>query len=643
MYLIYPFFLIAGLVLVIPILIHLLNLRRFKTVYYSDISLLKELVVKTKKSKKIKEFLILVTRLVLLGGLVLAFSYPFISRDNDDLEDKRVIFIDNSRSVDVYTNEGYLLDQIKHTSFFTDIVTITYNYVSNSVKVLNDLNEEKLTSLVAESRSTAKQVSFNDIVDMSEHDKIPKSLLVFSPFAKSFNLDSISKCTNATTLVHFDSKDVSMINIDTLWVEGVQNKIHSLKSIHIDFTCYGDMEGYEFKLIVNDELRGVKEITSKSGHVFFESYLDEPINRGEVKCYDIKGLEISTFYFIFKGREKPKVSLVGLKPNSPLSKAFLDEEDFNLKEFSVFDIQYNNIVHSDLVFINYVESDKDEYDNLIELLVENQVKTCVFFNEKGDSRFLKSLDIILKSHNDNVDLKVDKPSSSFYKDVFINDNKNLVDYPLVKTNFVIEGMTSSLLNNELGESLLAQSLSEPNIYISTIDFSVNSSFTNHSLFIPTVYQFLFINSFEKELYSRPGEYLELPNYNVLESKIVFKKYADTALLDVPLISYGKSSLLFIDAEFESGFYEILTDSATQLFAINEKISEGQYEYRTLSELEDMISAIDNVNVISSIEFNTDVSEGALDEVNYPLWKYFIIMVIVFLIVEMLLLKYRIKK
>ncbi len=83
MQLLNPYFLLFGVVLAIPVIVHLFNLRKFKTVYYSDTSLLEEIVLKSKKKRTLKELLVLATRLLLLAGLVISFAYPFFGNQQN--------------------------------------------------------------------------------------------------------------------------------------------------------------------------------------------------------------------------------------------------------------------------------------------------------------------------------------------------------------------------------------------------------------------------------------------------------------------------------------------------------------------------------------------------------------------------------
>ena len=97
-------------VLVIPILVHLFQLRRFKTEYFTNVRILKELSIQTRKSSKIKKWLLLVTRLLLLTALIIAFAQPFFkAKDSNNKSNEMYIVLDNSYSMQAKGNKGELL------------------------------------------------------------------------------------------------------------------------------------------------------------------------------------------------------------------------------------------------------------------------------------------------------------------------------------------------------------------------------------------------------------------------------------------------------------------------------------------------------------------------------------------------------
>jgi len=110
MHFLFPGFLWAFALLGIPILIHLFYFRRYKKVFFTNVHFLQELVEETATRNKIKDFLILLCRLLAVACMVLAFAQPVMKNDASSRNLKNLsIFIDNSWSMEAETNDGKLL------------------------------------------------------------------------------------------------------------------------------------------------------------------------------------------------------------------------------------------------------------------------------------------------------------------------------------------------------------------------------------------------------------------------------------------------------------------------------------------------------------------------------------------------------
>ena len=96
--------------LAIPILVHLFQLRRFQKQYFTNVRFLKELSMQTRKSSKIKKWLLLAARLLLLACLIIAFAQPFFkAADSENKGNEMVILLDNSYSMQAKGTKGELL------------------------------------------------------------------------------------------------------------------------------------------------------------------------------------------------------------------------------------------------------------------------------------------------------------------------------------------------------------------------------------------------------------------------------------------------------------------------------------------------------------------------------------------------------
>src|SRR6218665_181670 len=128
--------------LIVPILVHLFQLRRFKTSYFTNVRFLKELAVQTRKSSKIKKRLLLATRLLLLTSIILAFAQPFFEAvDSKNASNEMYIVLDNSFSMQAKGKKGELLKRAvqellentpENTQF--SLLTNTENFWNTDIK-----------------------------------------------------------------------------------------------------------------------------------------------------------------------------------------------------------------------------------------------------------------------------------------------------------------------------------------------------------------------------------------------------------------------------------------------------------------------------------------------------------------------------
>jgi len=82
--------------LAIPIIVHLFNFRKHEKVFFSSNRFLKEVKTQNKKKKNLKNLLILISRLLAMFFLILAFAKPFIPNDTEKNITKKIfIYLDD--------------------------------------------------------------------------------------------------------------------------------------------------------------------------------------------------------------------------------------------------------------------------------------------------------------------------------------------------------------------------------------------------------------------------------------------------------------------------------------------------------------------------------------------------------------------
>ncbi len=115
-----PLVLFGLLAASIPVLIHLLNLRKLKRIDFSTLAFLKELQKNKIRKIKIKQLLLLALRIMIILFIVLAFARPTlkgisIGGMSSAAKTTAVFILDNTFSMSVVDNNGSYLNQAKET------------------------------------------------------------------------------------------------------------------------------------------------------------------------------------------------------------------------------------------------------------------------------------------------------------------------------------------------------------------------------------------------------------------------------------------------------------------------------------------------------------------------------------------------
>lgn len=92
----------------IPIIIHLLNRRRHRTIEWGAMDFLRRATQESKGKKKLKHLIILTARALAIAGIVFAFSDPFFNSLGSSNSNPQTVFfiLDRSPSMELVTNEG---------------------------------------------------------------------------------------------------------------------------------------------------------------------------------------------------------------------------------------------------------------------------------------------------------------------------------------------------------------------------------------------------------------------------------------------------------------------------------------------------------------------------------------------------------
>ncbi|RNC84600.1 MAG: hypothetical protein ED557_06375 [Balneola sp.] len=143
-----PFFLIAMTAIGLPLLIHLLNLKRPKRIQFSTLTFFEELQKTTIRKIRIKKYLLLLFRLLAIACLAVVLARPFLPPGITSIGDVNAptiygILVDNSISMTRIGQNGPLIEQTKEV-----LKTIELSSKENDRFILQTTNGEELYATV---------------------------------------------------------------------------------------------------------------------------------------------------------------------------------------------------------------------------------------------------------------------------------------------------------------------------------------------------------------------------------------------------------------------------------------------------------------------------------------------------------------
>ncbi|MBO7101541.1 MAG: BatA domain-containing protein [Bacteroidales bacterium] len=227
----YPAFLWGLLAVLIPIAVHLFNFRRYRKVYFSNVERLSELHSESRRRSTVRQWLVLLLRILAVVFLVLAFAQPVLpSSGRKTVAGSTVvsIYIDNSFSMESASSDGSQLDAARQKA---REVAATYGVGDRYQLLTNDmtgsqmrwLNRDELLTAIDEVALSPASPMLSEVVArqsafMRQSGAPNRHAYLISDFQRSTaDLDALPADSNALfTLVPLTAMEADNVYIDTL-------------------------------------------------------------------------------------------------------------------------------------------------------------------------------------------------------------------------------------------------------------------------------------------------------------------------------------------------------------------------------------------------------------------------------------------
>ena len=634
----HPELLWAFFLLLIPILIHLFQLRRFKKTPFTNVKILKKVVAESRKSNTLKKWLLLCTRLLILSALITAFTQPFIPGKSALKSNETVIYLDNSLSMQANSGTGTLLENVvqeilKSVPEENTFSLFTNNIIYREVRIA-DIKNNLLSLPYSSNQLQLEEIYLKARTLFTNSETTRNDLVLISDFQKSIYSPTNDSLPNINRhLVQSLPEKLVNVSIDTVYISTVSSENVDLKTI---LSANNQIDNTPVSLYNGEKLIAKTSATfdeNKKGEAIFTIPASEVMD-GKILISD-SGLSYDNqLYFNINKQEKIKVLSIGDIDGNYLGRIFT-EDIFLYSSFKVNSLNYSLLESQNLIILNELNS--------IPIALQNALQA--YKNAGGNLVVIPGIQVDMDNYNaflgsfSNSSLltsvieerKISEISFSnpLFKNVFEKEVTNF-QYPSVNTFYNIKSGMPKILSYQSGDPFL---VGEDGTYLFTASISKdNSNFINSPLIVPTLYNMGMGSLRIPRIYEIIGSKttVDIP-VNLTKDRILKVSNENEEFIPFQQSFTNKTTLTFDDYPITAGIFYIRDEGKTiKNISFNFPRVESQLYYMNLNELKGYSINDNAATLFQSIEKDNSINE---------LWKWFVILAMAFIFAEVLIQKF----
>ena len=652
----FPLFLLAGLAIIIPLVIHLFNLRKYKRVDFPDTRFLRDIQLSTKRQAKVQNVWLMLTRMAFILALVIAFAQPFFSSNTkNDKATVSAIYIDNSYSMGLASGQQSLLQQAKqkvHTLLQQANANGKFLILSNDkASATRPLMRDEALVALEQIQPTAKPANLKRIVQsvaaaQSNERSEQWNLYLFTDLQSDAFVtnEKINKPANAEVYFYtMRESGVGNVYIDTAYFLSPNLDTRQPNDLVVRLRQSGDKEQDEvnLKVAVNGQVRAVSTLSFASDSVAIDTMALQLDGNGWQQITASLQDHPLSFDDTFRiaARTAPNLSILVLGDgalNPYLQAAFRTYDGFTVTQQSLAGGVTDDWNKYSLIVLQNVTNISPTLSSSIKKALDNGQNILLF---PGLTDNPEMLNASLKQWGELSLAKLDTAKQQVVSiqqahplllDLFEKMPDN-VQLPLTTKRYPIDaGLTAnqqSLMSFRDGKPFLAQySLGNGRLYLCASPLDDRSSnFAVSYYFVPVLYK-MAVQSGGNSMYAvsiGSNQPVWLPAI-ANDSRKVFHLNSENFDAIPPQRPSGSGVEVFSGGVVsQAGFYKLNSEASkdTILIAMNSNRLESVLKYASKSEVEGLLAPMD-VNWLD----NDSVAKAGWDQGRkpFPIWKVAII-------------------
>lgn len=670
---IYPAFLIALAAIAIPIILHLFYFRRFKKVYFTNVRFLRELKEETSARSKLRNLLVLLMRILAIAFLVLAFAQPFIPQDVEVKKGQKAvsIFVDNSFSMSSLSQDVPLLDKAKQRA--REIVS-AYQVEDRFQILTNDfegrhqrlVSQEDALALIDEIQITPTVRELSKVVArqqqaLSMGDSDNDVVFLVSDFQKNItDIENFQDTTSELNLVPLQSVQERNIGIDSAWFDAPVQLLNQNNPLLVRVRNYSNEAAENIRLQIKHEgqTKPVGTLTVPALSTVTDTVNITILRTGwheaELAITDYPVQFDDKYYFTFNVDREINVLVINQNtPNRFMDAAFAGLSHFKVTNLSSQGLDYSQFSNYQLIVTNELVDISSGLAFELNQYVESGGNLLVFPARNANlgtyKSFLNSFPANELELFEEQEREVGSINTAefIFKDVFENQGANL-KLPVTQGNFRQSNINSlgeeRLLTYRDGTAFLSKyQVEQGHLYVCAAPLSdeYNNLVRNGEIFIPMVYKMAISSGQAKPIAYTIGqdEVIEA-DHRLSGTEIVYKlKGAGEEFIPEQRVSGAKVYLGVNNQIKEAGYYDLFLDEDEVLekLAFNFNRKESKLEHFNSGDLQEFVGPLANIiDVNDATVLTQKVKEQSRGIV---LWRLCLILALIFLGLEVLLLRF----
>lgn len=658
----FPLFLVAGAAIAIPVIIHLFNFRKYKTIEFSDTRLLEQIKITSQKSRKVQNWWLLLSRILFVAALVLAFAQPYLGTQKDSSRQLKLIYIDNSQSMaDNLGGQRQLLQNaIDDAKEIINAQSEHQQYIllsNNNIYASRPIGKSQIMEALQQLKVSAKTVSLKQINQavnnaLSDNNAENAEVYIFSDLQKSTlfreALDTVAATAHYIIRPQLHRQSANLY-FDTAYFVNPVIDTRQENPLVVKLSKSNTTEAIQsqVQVWVNGQARAAKNINFTNDSTWTDTIALMVNTPGWHKILlTVKDAPIQ-FDDTFRITAKTNANLAVLNLNDGSSSPYLQAALSPANGFITRNAPLNagsagEWPDNNLVILQNIQQLSPELTDAVKkglqngqsfFLIPGNISNIASFNQQ-----LNKIAPINFAAADTASTQIGavQTEHALLKDVIATMPQN-VQLPTVLRHYPISAGLSanqqSILSLKNGQPFLAQySIDNGSLYIIASSLEERSgNFVLSNLFMPLLYKMCAVSGAQSiyAINANSNQPVFIPNQSA--NRTVFKATGPDIEVIPAQNAYGNGTNIFLGKAIDqAGFYTLKNESVSDstLVAVNANTLESELEAATKETLEQQLKPAK-----LSWEQSGAPTANSTTGNNRDLWKWLVAIALLALIIE----------